>query len=630
MTGLSDSTRHSGNLQRINRALARLLYASPAPLALGAEAAERDELVTCGLLGGKDVGKSTLINALAGVPVSVDEEEVGRGTDHPRAYVHQDMRDVVEARLHAIDQHMPLAFTTHTVDGIRNLVLVDLPDFDSEFLDHLQVVRSVAPLLDRILWVLTPRKIGDRAWTDMLGEVIKDPSNVHCVLNKVDELLADSDPFRSEDSSADENGRAADSFWRRQHEWVAQTIQPLGCPTSESHRFLVAAAFPTADRFIQRISVLWDDAQWTRYAEDRSAVEGVARLVQNEIARLRTCVLSPVSRDTGQAIKLANLDRERRVMAKRIRKHHDLDRKLERLAQAVDPDYLGDVLQESFDGPYVTSAAGVIDGRRASDQQLADELLERRIEPWPLLRIVYWPFGWFARLVGKRVGGDRISRFGKAPAEAFAREGKTSSAEVGGPSLLDRTATLRSRFLADHAVLCNDLHLADEVPEAATLADSTETAMRGLPARLDREFIEAIRRADRRPSLFGKLALWLILIWFPFLQPVAQGVLEILAEGGPFHLTRGLYHIVTALSAAHLLMGFAVVGIIYLGLLAAMYARSLRSVRRKRQAGVGEARTIDAVEQTLCSEILMPISNPFRDRLVRLGKLHQQLLDESA
>ena len=52
-------------LQSINRELAALLSMAPADLSVGADTASRDELVICGLLGGKDVGKSTLSNALA-------------------------------------------------------------------------------------------------------------------------------------------------------------------------------------------------------------------------------------------------------------------------------------------------------------------------------------------------------------------------------------------------------------------------------------------------------------------------------------------------------------------------------------------------------------------------------------
>lgn len=215
----------------------------------------------------------------------------------------------------------------------------------------------MAPLLDRILWVLTPRKIGDRAWVDIFHDIIKDPTNVHCVLNKVDELLADSEPFgAAADARAADNGRA-ERFWRQQHEWVARSIESVGCPQSDEHRYLVAAAFPDSDRFISRIAQLWNDLDWDAYAADHSAVTKVAHLASGELDRLRSCVLGPVTADQGCAIKAANRDRELRVNIARIKHHYNLDRTTERLAQACDPQYLQQVLNEATGPEYCAAVA---------------------------------------------------------------------------------------------------------------------------------------------------------------------------------------------------------------------------------------------------------------------------------
>ena len=83
------TTSVADELHAINTELADLLHNRPANLRLGTDNALADELVICGILGGKDVGKSTLINALAQTPVSVDTVEVGKGTARPMAYVHE-------------------------------------------------------------------------------------------------------------------------------------------------------------------------------------------------------------------------------------------------------------------------------------------------------------------------------------------------------------------------------------------------------------------------------------------------------------------------------------------------------------------------------------------------------------
>ena len=211
-------------LATINRDLAALLHQSPAELVLGAEATGGDTLVVCGILGGKDVGKSTLINALAGVRVSADEREVGRGTSEPIAYVHEDQQATLADRLASLQLPGALQVRLHQVDTLRDSVLVDLPDFDSEFIDHLAIVEQIAPLLDRVLWLLTPRKIGDRAWVQMFRRVIQDHDNVYCVLNKFDELLKEADALTTP--------AEATAFAAAQQQWMARSIEDAGWPRS--------------------------------------------------------------------------------------------------------------------------------------------------------------------------------------------------------------------------------------------------------------------------------------------------------------------------------------------------------------------------------------------------------------
>jgi hypothetical protein len=55
-------------------------------------------------------------------------------------------------------------------------------------------------------------------------------------------------------------------------------------------------------------------------------------------------------------------------------------------------------------GPaYCAAVAAGLRTQLRRDTQLADELLDRRVEHWPLLQIVHWPLGWLSRAVGRRV-----------------------------------------------------------------------------------------------------------------------------------------------------------------------------------------------------------------------------------
>lgn len=597
-------------LQSVNAALATLLRMTPASLELGADVALRDELVVCGLLGGKEVGKSTLIDALAGTKVARSPKPVGEGTTRPLAYVHEDARETVTQRLREINRLMPVDLWPHRADALRNVVLVDLPDFDSQFAEHEQIVRSVARLLDRVVWVLTPRKIGDRDWVRMVHRVIKDTRNVYCVLNKLDELMTDGE------GPAGGNGQGAEAFWVRQRQWMDASLRSAGCDEATQSRFLVSAGFPTADRFVSRVAQLWDDPAWQRYSSDRQAVTQVAGLAVADLERLRASVLAPLGTEQARGIKLANLRCERAEAVERIRRHYDLDRVRERLSAACDEAYYRAVLAQSLgEGAAAEIAEGLEAGVRR-DAELADELLERRVEDWPLLRIVYWPFGWLSRSVGRRL----------TPRGAGARP------EAGdGPRGLDveafaaRVQELRARVMADHVLTVNRFEMEWEMPEGQVLARGAQRGIGALADQLETRLIESIRARDRRPSFLARLALWGVLLWFPLVQPVAEGVLQLLSAGGVIETVGGLYHVVAALGATRLLAGLGMVAVVYVVVLAAMYVRALRAVRAARSLQDVESPWIEAVDATLMSAVVEPLAAPFRTRHRELDALCERL-----
>jgi GTPase SAR1 family protein len=156
-------------LARANQRLARLTGIAPAPLATGGGQALADTLWIWGIVGGKDVGKSTLINALAGGDVVDRGVDVGAGTDAPSAYLHA--RDRVAAEQRFAGQ--AVRYVADAPAGLRGLVLVDLPDFDSLFAEHLARVRDIVHALDGIIWVTTPKKIGDLRAIEEIQRMLK-------------------------------------------------------------------------------------------------------------------------------------------------------------------------------------------------------------------------------------------------------------------------------------------------------------------------------------------------------------------------------------------------------------------------------------------------------------------------
>ncbi len=599
-------------LEKLNQELAALLGAEPAELTSGATRALNDELVICGILGGKDVGKSTLINALAGRDVSADEQEVGEGTRRPMAYVHQDSRAAVASRLSQIEQQVPIDVTVHHADPVRNVVLVDLPDFDSQFQDHLQQVKTIAPLLDRVLWVMTPRKVGDRVWADMFRQVIKDPRNVHCVLNKIDELLSDANPFKV--ASDPRVGRAT-AFWRDQHQWMAQSLVAAGCAQEDEHRFLIAAKYVGAAEFVDRIAWMWADCDWTRYCDDRDTVGRLACLTQDEFERLRQSVLGPVSAQQVCMIKQANQRRELAEGARTLRRHYDLKRTGELLSSVCDPAYQQDLLNDAFGPDYCQTVAQSLQARLRPNAELADELLERRVEHWPLLRLVYWLFGWLPRLLGRRYAAGAAAR-SEVPSDPF---------RVTGLGLTERIDLLRSRLLADYALLFDRLGIAGEAPSTDALGVGVGAAADRLEIELESRLFDCLRAADAPPRRWKKIAVWAVLIWFPLVQPVLEGVLEMASLESTFRFVHGVYRVVLALGASRLLTGLAVVGGVYVVILTAMYANSLRDVRRLRESGDDESPVAEAIDEILLEEIVAPLTGAVQEKHQKLQALVTQL-----
>ncbi len=598
--GLADD-----GLDAINARLAVLTGSAPAVLAKGAESAMDDDLVVCGILGGKNVGKSTLINALAGRPISCGQEEVGEGTSRPVAYIHAAAAAAFRERIEASDlSDRKLTAVEHDADAIRNLVLVDLPDFDSDLPQHLEIVRSLLPLLDRVVWVVTPRKIADREWTALLRTVFKDAHNTYCVLNKVDELLGDEAYI----------GRLSAAFLTHQRAWAERLIQTSGCPYETRQLHLLAAEAPTAAAFVELVGRRWDDPDWTANRPDWPAVRAIGEALAEELLRLRGAVLAPLDRGRVRSIKQANQRVETDWNAALLRRHYQLDDWLRSLDRACDLEGHAALLDEAF-GPDVRQiVARRLRAGLRSETELADELLADRVERWPILPTVFWPLRWLVRRVGARVAGTRWT----------ASELSDDMLAVHGRSLEDRVQEYQDRVRGAHPKLARRFRATDSMPAAAEAATNLARRTAALVCDLDDELVAVLMQGYRHPSVVARALLWGILIWFPLVQPLAEGMLRLVGAGGKLELLGGLLQVVRALGAANLLTGVAFAGVAYFIILSIMYARCVREIRRGRRASAETATADESAwlaqrfDELLVSEVVEPLIRPF-------ALLHQEL-----
>src|SRR5687767_6509830 len=167
------------------------LYEEDAPVladeALASARAEGFYLV--GLIGGKEVGKSALVNALVGREIT-KSTSYGEGTHIVTAYAHAGQ---VPALRGLLDREVSgrYAIVTHDAPGLARQVLLDLPDIDSHWADHVEVTRRMLRHMLFPVWMQSVEKYADIQPQQLLARVAAGNAagNFVFALNKVDQLV---------------------------------------------------------------------------------------------------------------------------------------------------------------------------------------------------------------------------------------------------------------------------------------------------------------------------------------------------------------------------------------------------------------------------------------------------------
>jgi GTPase SAR1 family protein len=115
------------------------------------------ETVVIALAGGTGVGKSSILNAIAGTHV-VPTGTLRPTTDRPRVWMPATPEPGLTRLLDSFDIDERIGHS-----GRIDVAIIDLPDFDSIDLGHREVVERLVPLVDAIVWVFDPQKYADRA-----------------------------------------------------------------------------------------------------------------------------------------------------------------------------------------------------------------------------------------------------------------------------------------------------------------------------------------------------------------------------------------------------------------------------------------------------------------------------------
>ncbi|MFK7996255.1 MAG: GTPase [Granulosicoccus sp.] len=131
---------------------------------------QADRPLVAGLFGGTGVGKSSLLNRLAGEPVARASAERPTSRDIT-VYVH---RSVSVDRLPDSFPMQRMRTALHNNDDYRQVMFIDMPDFDSVEESNRELVDLWLPHLDVVMYVVSPERYRDDKGWQLLKHNVKE------------------------------------------------------------------------------------------------------------------------------------------------------------------------------------------------------------------------------------------------------------------------------------------------------------------------------------------------------------------------------------------------------------------------------------------------------------------------
>jgi GTP-binding protein EngB required for normal cell division len=136
------------------------------------------------LAGGTGVGKSSVLNALAGRTVSA-VRALRPTTEEPIAWVSERTRAELAPLLAWLGvDHL----AAHADASLERVAILDLPDVDSVRTEHRALVDRLLPRIDALAWIVDPEKYDDERLHGYLRSLAAHASRMRFVLNKADRV----------------------------------------------------------------------------------------------------------------------------------------------------------------------------------------------------------------------------------------------------------------------------------------------------------------------------------------------------------------------------------------------------------------------------------------------------------
>jgi hypothetical protein len=424
-----------------------------------------------GLIGGKEVGKSALVNAIVGEAIT-QTTSFGPGTETVIAYAHEAQVPELKALL---DREVPNQFriVAHRIASLGRQVLLDLPDIDSHWASHVEVTRKMLRHMLFPLWVQSVEKYADRQPQQLLSKVASGNSaaNFLFCLNKADQLDRMTGGLKT---AADE----------------------------------LRADF--ADRIGKTLSVP-PPRVWLLSAMNPS---------QYDLPELRQLLSQQKTEaDVGNSLVLARQQQDRSLI-------HWLDeqdlpgraQRMLRLQQEAE-----ELLAARIGTPLIERSLPALADDPASRLALTDEVLAGRVARWPLVNLVHTALTPVLAVVRRNVGATRSASLPDAEAlvDAHLRLGGMPLATLVRSSFAQlQQSHAQVSALYPHRRLWEDMSADNAVAQLRTLLTDTVAQQRETV----RKRLSGKRRIATAP------ARWLLtigaLLWFPFVQPFLATMMD--------------------------------------------------------------------------------------------------------
>lgn len=149
-----------------NRQLIELDIRSPEAL-FSPNSTDNSRPLIVAFMGGTGVGKSSLLNRLAGKAIA--KSGIERPTSHEVTLFHHH-----NVAIQHLPEQLPLGkinVAEHNEDAKKNIIWIDMPDFDSTEHSNKQLVMEWLPHIDILIYVVSPERYRDeKAWRLLVSE----------------------------------------------------------------------------------------------------------------------------------------------------------------------------------------------------------------------------------------------------------------------------------------------------------------------------------------------------------------------------------------------------------------------------------------------------------------------------